>query len=980
MSCINSWPYYRPVSEGGLIIAVSRNDGYSIALQWDRAFPTTRGWLIGYNIYYSTIENDVFTEGVKFVSVGTGSFSDGYLQATIIDLTPGEMYYFAVRAFEYASSYYNLSLLPDFNASLKVYPEAVLTSDITATDLIIPISDIGPFPSYGIIQIGTELIRYVNKDTPNSSLLVGNINNRGYLGTNVRFHEVDGYDGVATQDPILKFWKGFEESNTVIHQEVASFNFPNYAFTEADGYRTVDTDILTTDLEGSDTEKADFCSYDYAGWHRTDPNMLLNGTCIGTYIGGEHYCDKGQIDGYGSQGACNDGYGGVGNAIRGVPFNDLSHQRIEVLLNATGTPCVLLRRQRTGIRCSCFLPTSEYPEHRCPKCFPPGTLINTESGWVKIEDINVGDKVLSSDGYYHNVTKTFENDYDGYLASIKTSVTGKPLLTTTDHPLLVLRGAHNRKAIGCSPKCDNYIQNGDGVFSRNYDVRQLPGGNWHARITHNGSRKALGSFESKIAAENAVIEFRKEFKLGHKLIWENASSIKEKDWLVSKYNNYTIDVEQVSIPQEFRKNTKLGTERLGPNTFMVDEEFLWIVGIYIAEGCAGTRSIVFGLHKDEVEYRERIIRFFKDKGYDPKVYGRNDNGIAIEINSTSLSKWFPKWLGNSSYNKKIPQEFMTLPSNKIWALISGIYDGDGIKCCNEIGQTSYILALQLVELLHKVGEQPLMRYFQNKCLTPKGNIRKPVYFVNWSENTSTRQNRKGRWNFNGEMLTKVYQYNTISYTGKVYNIEVEGDHTYVAQGIVVHNCYGTGFSVGYLQFFNTRRSDGKIMVRFGPASDDLKPRNAGLESELIPDCYTLVYPAVKDRDIIVKYDSDNLREFYYEILDVTRNHLFLNEYGSQKFKAQRIRKTDKAYQIKFIDSTATIPNEVTTSIGFLRGPNSTTLPHTHTVTINEGVLAISQITQTTSISLGHNHEVINGVIQDHDATGTRLGHTHAIVI
>lgn len=539
MSCIYVEPKYVPHSEGGLTIAVSRGDGYTIALQWDRAFPSIEGNSVAYNIYYSSVKEDVFDEGVKFVIISTGALADGYLTAEITELTPGEMYYFAVRAFEYTPSVYNLNLLPKAANGYTIYPETILSSDISEVDTIIPITDINLFPDNGVIQIGTELIRYRSKDTLNSSLILGSVlTDRGYLGTNVRYHQINGYDGVTTQSPIISFWKGFEEKNDIIQQETASFHYPNYAYTSTDGYSNVTTDIVTTDLSSTDANN-DFPAYDYAGWHRTDPSLLLMGGCLDTYIGGELYCADSSL--------------GVGRQLRGISINEQSNQRLEILLNETGVPCVLLRRQHTGVRCSCYLSTVEYPEHRCPLCF------------------------------------------------------------------------------------------------------------------------------------------------------------------------------------------------------------------------------------------------------------------------------------------------------------------------------------------------------------------------------------------------------------------------------------GVGFVLGYSQYFNSRRSDGRIMVRFGTYTDDVKMGNAGLESEIITDCWTLVTPIIKDRDVILKFNDDGTREFYYEVLDVARNYLFEGEYGSQKFRAQRVRKTDKIYQMLVIDSTATIPEVVSTSIGFMQGSGSP-IPHIHEIRINESVTDISQIRQTTSISYGHNHQVRDGVVLP------ILGHTHTIVL
>jgi hypothetical protein len=532
MTCEIPKPVYRPHSQGGLNLAASESDGYAIALRWDRAYPSTSDYSLMYNIYFSSVLEDVFTEGVKYVAQ-----DDGYWNASIIDLTPGDTYYFAVKASQYDPSWWNTALFPDGPPDLKLLAEGLLLSDIDDETLTIPVSDVNLFPTYGVIQIGTELIRYISKDIPTSSLIALE---RGWMNTNARLHQTDGYDGYVYQDPIVRFWKGFEDDNRKVFQETVHFAFPNPAFTALDGYATK-TDKLTLDDGPSNEDLEDTPRYDGVGWHRTRMSDIVDGTCVGTYIGGEQFCA--------------DGYLGVGRQLRGIPLNEQAMRREEMLLEeGSGEKVVLVKRLWEGIRCPCILSTNEHPEKRCIKC------------------------------------------------------------------------------------------------------------------------------------------------------------------------------------------------------------------------------------------------------------------------------------------------------------------------------------------------------------------------------------------------------------------------------------YGTGFLTGYEQFFNPRRSDGRILVQFGPATEDIKFENGGLESYIVYESWTLPFPMIKDRDFVIRYDIDGNEEYRYEVLDVTRNTNFGSNQGVQKFKLQRVRKTSPIYMWKSIADTSTLPTTVTTSIGMMPGPGGTTLPHTHEIVVNEDVVALSQVNQTTSVSEGHNHEVRNGVVQE------QLGHTHTIII
>jgi hypothetical protein len=517
-------------ARAGVNLVISQGDGYTVAISWDQAYPSSPNFQIGYNIYYSTLISDVIKEGVKQVSWESNIYT-----ADILDLTPGDTYYFQVRAFQYEPNLINLALLPDGLPGLKVYPESILLANLGVNDTSMTISDIDLWPSSGILQIGYELIRYTSKDVPANQLL--NLS-RGYLGSVQRFHQTDGYDGDLNHDPILRFWKGYEEDNNVVAASFNKFHDNKFAWTATDGYKSIDKDNLTTDLSGSDAANEDFPSLPLIGYRRLSPVDLLSGKCIGSYAFRQYLC----ADGY-----------NVGPSIASVSLQDANNQREELLFTLTAELVVLVKRLWTGIICPCYEPTNEQPQNRCPRC------------------------------------------------------------------------------------------------------------------------------------------------------------------------------------------------------------------------------------------------------------------------------------------------------------------------------------------------------------------------------------------------------------------------------------YGTGFLTGYEQYFNPRRSDGRILVRFGPSVDDLQLDEPGLESVHQPDCETLVVPTVKDRDFLIRFTEDGQREFRYEILNVTRNKLLFGQSGGQKFSVTRVRKTDPIYSWRAIDDTSTIPSTISTTIGMVSGPGGIP-PHTHNIVISEKITALSQINQTTSVAQGHNHSVILGVVQE------SVGHSHTIML
>lgn len=530
------------------------------------------------------------------------------------------------------------------------------------------------------------------------------------------------------------------------------------------------------------------------------------------------------------------------------------------ILEQGGERVKLFVQKVSGMPCPCSGETdpqsrayNKQPSNRCHVCFVPGTLVRTETGYRPIEQVRVGDRVLSSDGLYHSVTEVMETPFDGDLVSLMPTVSTRPILTTPEHPFLVLRGDHNPKT-GCGPKCNSYIARGDGMERSGGSVRLLPSGKWWARAQVHGSRgsgrKPLGTYDTKEDAERAVQSFREgQLKPGHVLEWDDAQNVRAGNWLVPQWNRETRDVTEVEVPPEFRKVTRLGESRLGPDKFAVDEDFLWMVGIFLAEGSSGSRSLNFALHVKETAFQDRLLRIFTRYGYNPKVRHTRGNGCVVLVNSTSLSQWFPMWLGRGCENKHIPEELMALPPEKTRALVQGIYDGDGSKRENEITQTSEVLALQVAELLHRVGEQPLIRQFHQRALTPKGNQRKVAYAVNWAEATITRTNRKGRWAFQDKVLSQVREVERVPYTGPVYNLEVEGDHTYVVQGVVTHNCYGTGFVGGYEGPYD-------ILVAPDDAEKRISQTPNGRRKEHTYEVWSSFSPIISMRDFLMKQNNE----------------------------------------------------------------------------------------------------------------------------
>lgn len=66
-------------------------------------------------------------------------------------------------------------------------------------------------------------------------------------------------------------------------------------------------------------------------------------------------------------------------------------------------------------------------------CFPAGTLVNTDKGLTEIQDITVGDCVISHDNLFHPIIKTMSRLYKGDIYRIK-GMSSNEIVCTDEHP------------------------------------------------------------------------------------------------------------------------------------------------------------------------------------------------------------------------------------------------------------------------------------------------------------------------------------------------------------------------------------------------------------------------------------------------------------------------------------------------------------------------------------------------------------------
>jgi formate hydrogenlyase subunit 6/NADH:ubiquinone oxidoreductase subunit I len=283
----------------------------------------------------------------------------------------------------------------------------------------------------------------------------------------------------------------------------------------------------------------------------------------------------------------------------------------------------------------------------CGLCVDYLTEIQTNPGLKPINEIAVGEMVLTHSGEYKPVTKVWEMNYTGPLYRI--SVYGKPdpLVCTADHPIMaVSRPISNRR-----------------------DRRLL-------RVT-------------------GPLDFYKP------------GGLKPGDYLVSPIVRKLVHIDRYEKDVQMYRGGKT-TRRL---SLKATPELFRLIGYYYAEGsCDGGRRVNFDFNATERETLAKdcaqlVFTFF---GKECKTKRNGEHGIRLVLDSALAEDFFSQF-GKGAPNKKLPDWVFFAEPEKQLELLRGEWQGDGCRVNQarqkylNITTVSKILAYQLQSVYARLG-------------------------------------------------------------------------------------------------------------------------------------------------------------------------------------------------------------------------------------------------------------------------------------
>lgn len=389
-------------------------------------------------------------------------------------------------------------------------------------------------------------------------------------------------------------------------------------------------------------------------------------------------------------------------------------------------------------------------------CFPAGTKITMADGSLKnIEDVRFGEYVLSGAGVPRPVVDTMRRSFTGAMITVFAKGWGK-MVMTEDHVALVVRDGR-----------EQWVQAGDIVETDMLIV----------------SRGVQASPSGSILLSDYLA----------------LTNVSDDEGLVSSCGSHPVW-----------------------NRLELNDQACFAIGLYVAEGSSSYSEsgspcrAIWTLHRDERDLQAAVMRFAKQLGCGAVVKPKSGSqAVNVEIDSVIVADFLKQVCGRFCNHKRVPEFILRGSDAQKLAFLRGYYAGDGsdskfengmvaasgnqVRCAQIHAATaSRVLAQQVSTLAVSLGMKPGRTITKKRGHQRHHSYQTYLYSVDSGmlmgkeiepgqsrvlQHTQSGQCRKIR----SIVRTEVLQV-------PVYDFTVAVDHSFVAQGLVVHNCQGNDLS------------------------------------------------------------------------------------------------------------------------------------------------------------------------------------------
>ena len=222
----------------------------------------------------------------------------------------------------------------------------------------------------------------------------------------------------------------------------------------------------------------------------------------------------------------------------------------------------------------------------------------------------------------------------------------------------------------------------------------------------------------------------------------------------------------------------------------INPQFWYLMGRYVGDGWKRTGKTGNGIVICCSERNEHLLRrACESVGFTPTI-DRDRTVTKYIISSNELHAFVDRY-GYKAHGKRVDEETINLPIEQLKAFVGGYIDSDGCFSENEFKATSVSEELMygMQQCVVKAYRCPVRMYW---CKRPdkamiEGRIvnQRDSYSIVW--HTEKRKQDKAFCEGN-YVWFPIKEVVNLKETATVYNMEVEIDNSYTANGAIVHNC------------------------------------------------------------------------------------------------------------------------------------------------------------------------------------------------
>lgn len=405
-------------------------------------------------------------------------------------------------------------------------------------------------------------------------------------------------------------------------------------------------------------------------------------------------------------------------------------------------------------------------------CFTEDMVVTTNNGYKKIIDVSENDLVLTHKGTWEKIIKQTKRKYADDMFKLSIEGCYDDICCTKDHKFPVL---------------EKYREG----------------------------------------------EYLKDF-----IVWKRADELLYTDRILNAMDENGFEDSRfftvTNILEEYRGSlnyTRVKNKILN-DTFVIDDLFLCVLGLFAAEGHIGKNlfSINFTFHRREENLYNIINRFSKRVCGIEACKLIKDNKMTVAIHSKELAIVFSNLFKKGAKNKSVPDFIKKLPPFKQMSFAKGAILGDGyrrkvkrgnrVECEVSFCSVSMDLAYGMRDIFENNGVKiyaysTKARVDKNKVNHLKSytlGIASTEFYNYWIEYEKNNDWYSFDWEdpsiinpiripfvIDGtKYIAKgVRKIETFQYDGLVYCLNIDNVHSFKVDGVNVHNCLGGIWKYGF---------------------------------------------------------------------------------------------------------------------------------------------------------------------------------------